>query len=129
MHQSPAGHLQECLHCCEWFTVQLDPRALNHPGQKQEVKRIKKKLLVSTCRFFSPPFLSIFLAHLTYGKNHQHRHGKQDAKTSRFPAVSIGIISFVPFWSFPAAHSPSLRNIHTGLFTLLHNMLTMGRQA
>lgn len=42
LHQSPAGHLQECLHCCEWLTVQLDPRALNILDRSRRKGELRK---------------------------------------------------------------------------------------
>lgn len=40
MHQFPAAHIWECLHCCEGLTVQFGPRALNYSRQKEEEKSI-----------------------------------------------------------------------------------------
>lgn len=53
MHQFPAGHIRECPHCCAGLTVQLDPRALNYSRQKQEEKRIMRKICEHTQKFHS----------------------------------------------------------------------------
>lgn len=104
MHQFPAGHIQECLHCCEGLTVQLDPWALNYSRQKQEEKRITRKLCEHTQKFFhSSEAFPVW----PLWKGNQVNMAREMLKCHALPAESIGMIN-VKFWSPPPPPQPPL---------------------
>lgn len=103
MHQFPAGHIQECLHCCEGLTVQLDSWALNYSRHKWEEKRIMRKLCECTQKFFHS--FKAFPGWLYLWKGNQVKHDKRVAEMPCSPS-GIHRHNLCNILIFPPARAP-----------------------
>lgn len=123
MHQFPAGHIRECLDCCEGLTVQLDPWALNYSRQKQEEKRIIRKLCEGTQKFFHS--LEAFSRWPYLWKGNEVSMAR-DAEMPHSPSWIQRHDLCRSDLPFPA---PFLFSMHTGLSTPLYIVLARVGQA
>lgn len=119
VHQFPAAHIWECLHCREGLTVQLGPWALNYSRQKRGEKRITRKCRKCTQKFFHP--LEAFPDWPSLWKGNQVKHGKRDAGV--FYSHSWIHKCDLEFWSSLSSPVPLLFSVHTDLSTPLYFVL------